>query len=206
MNYFYNVLERMRARGENPTGFIDAGAHFGETNDLIRALYPDTRIISFEANPYCEEVLKNKGIEYLICLLGKENIEAVPFFVNTNDITSTGCSIYKEESIHFKDAKVIDLNMYKLDDVIPLEAKMDFLKMDVQGAELDILDGATKLLPTIRWIYLEVSFVKCNEGAPLFTDIFNYLTGEKGYRISDMCDPTWVDNKLLQCNFLFEKV
>jgi FkbM family methyltransferase len=205
MNYFYNVLQRMRARGENPTGFIDAGAHFGETNELIRSVYPDARVVSFEANPHCEQILKEKGIEYFICLLGKERVEGVPFFVNPNDVTSTGCSIYKEESIHFKNAEAISLDMYRLDEIIPLEAKMNFLKMDVQGAEIDILEGAHKLLPSIKWIYLEVSFVKCNDGAPLFDTIFRYLT-DRNYRISDLCDPTWVDNRLLQCNFLFEQI
>jgi FkbM family methyltransferase len=205
MNYFYNVLKRLNNRGITPAGFIDAGAHFGETNQLIRSIYPDTRVISFEANPSCEHILKQSGIEYVICLLGKENLESVPFYINPNDITSTGCSIYKEESVHFKDAGVINLPMYKLDDIIPPEVKMDFLKMDVQGAEIDILEGAQKLLPNIKWVYLEVSFVKCNDGAPLFDTVFKYLS-DRNYRISDLCDPTWLDNKLIQCNFLFEKI
>ena len=46
--------------------------------------------------------------------------------------------------------------MHRLDDVVPINTKFDFLKMDVQGAELRILDGAEKLLPAIKWIFLEV--------------------------------------------------
>jgi FkbM family methyltransferase len=204
MNYFFHLLRRLRDRGISPTGFIDAGAHFGETNDIIRAVYPATRIISFEANPNCEPILKQKGIEYLIAFLGKETTEGVPFYINPQDVTSTGCSAFRELSEHFDESHFITVPTYCLDDIVPVEAKLDFLKMDVQGAELVILDGATKLLPTIKWIYLEVSFVPCNDKAPLFIDVLNYLK-TRGYRVSDLCDPTWVNNQLIQCNFLFEK-
>ncbi len=205
MNTFKELLMRMKFRGINPKGFIDAGAHFGETNLLISAIFPDTRVVSFEANPNCQPLLEQQGIEYIIGLLGNETKENVPFYLNPNDVTSTGCSIYKEQSVHFKDAVKVDLNMYRLDDVIPIEANMEFLKMDVQGAEIDVLKGASKILEKIKWIYLEVSFVKCNEGAPLFDDVFIYLKSI-GYRVSDICDPTYIDQKLIQTNFLFEKL
>ena len=204
MNYLFHLLQRLKTRNVNPTGFIDAGAHFGETNDIIRAGYPGTRVISFEANPNCEPILSKKGIEFIIGLLGKETVERVPFWINPDDIVSTGCSIHKEKTRYFEKAYTIDLPMYRLDEVIPIEAKLNFLKIDVQGAELDVLDGAAKLLPAIDWIYLEVSFVSLNEGAPLFGEVFDYLR-LKGYLIDDMCDPTWIDNKLVQCNFLFNK-
>ena len=204
MNYFFHLLHRLKARSINPTGFIDAGAHFGETNDIIKSVYPNIRIVSFEANPNCEPMLKQKGIEYLIAFLGKETTEGILFYINPKDVTSTGCSAFLELSEHFDEFHSIVVPTYRLDEVVPKEAKLDFLKMDVQGAELDILDGATKLLPSIKWVYLEISFIPCNDKAPLFGEVFDYLRN-KGYRLSDLCDPTWVGNKLIQCNFLFEK-
>ena len=191
-------------RGITPTGFIDAGAHYGETNEIIRMIYPGVRVVSFEANPNCEKILAQKGIEYRIGLLGSESSEKVPFYTNPDDATSTGCSIFRENSKFFSNAQVVELPMHRLDDVVPINSKFDFLKMDVQGAELRILDGAEKLLPAIKWIFLEVSFADCNHGAPLFGEVFDYLRS-KGFQISDLCEPTWVENQLLQCNFLFER-
>lgn len=205
MNYFLHLLLRMRSRNSIPNGFIDVGAHFGETHETIKNIFPDKRVVSFEANPNCEQILKNRNIEHLICLLGKETKEKIPFYINPDDVTSTGCSIYKEDTKFFKNAYTIDVPMYRLDEVVPPEANLDFLKMDVQGAEIDVLEGSTKLLSSLKWIYLEVSFVKCNEGAPLFDDVYMYLR-KLGYRIIDECDSTYIDNKLLQTNFLFEKV
>ena len=52
MNHFIQVLNRLKIRGIDPNGFLDIGAHFGETNEIIRAIYPGKRVISFEANPH----------------------------------------------------------------------------------------------------------------------------------------------------------
>lgn len=205
MNYFIHLLQRLKLRNQIPNGFIDVGAHFGETNELMRHMFPDKRVVSLEANPHCETELRKRGIEYLICLLGKETKESAKLFLNPDNLTSTGVSIYKEKSNFFENASTIDIPMYRLDDIIPLEAKFDFLKMDVQGAEIDVLEGATKIIQTIKWVYLEVSFVNLNEGAPLFDDVYIYLRN-LGYRIVDECDSTYVDNRLLQTNYLFERL
>lgn len=203
MNYFQHVLHRLKLRNIEPTGFIDVGAHFGETNHIIRSIYPNKRIVSFEANPACEHILKQQNIEYIIGLLGKEN-KTVSFYINPNDKTSTGCSIYKEESHFFQNAEKLELQMYRLDEIVPVEAKMDFLKMDVQGAEIDVLEGATKLLHTIKYIFLEVSFTVCNKDAPLFDIVFMYLY-KHGYKIIDVCEPTYIEDVLVQTNFLFAR-
>jgi FkbM family methyltransferase len=205
MNYFTHLLHRLKLRGIEPSGFIDVGAHFGETHQIIRSVYPSTRIVSFEANPACEPMLRSIGAECIIGLLGKETKEKVSFYINPNNKTCTGCSTHKELSQHYQNSDTIYLPMFRLDEVVPIEAKLDFLKIDVQGAEIDVLDGSTLLLPTIRWIYLEVSLVKLNEGAPLIDDVFIYLRNA-GYKISDICDSTYIDNRLIQTNLLFEKI
>lgn len=205
MNHFIHCLHRLKTRGINISGFIDAGAHFGETNIIMRQIYPEARVISFEANLYCEDMLKANAPEYIICLLGNQNKENINFYLDSKDVSSTGCSIYKEKSQHFNDAIVVELQMYKLDDIIPDEANIQFLKMDVQGAEIDILDGASRLLNKIKYVYAEVSFEECNEGAPLFDDLYNYMRS-KGYKISDIVDSTYINNKFIQTNILFEKL
>lgn len=205
MRHFSQVLNHLKNRNLIPNGFLDVGAHFGETHDIIRPIFPDKRIFSFEANPNCANELVSRGIEHLICLLGNETKNSAKLFLNPDNLTSTGVSIYKEKSNYFENATTIDVPMYRLDDIVPIEANLDFLKMDVQGAEIDVLEGANKLIPTIKWIFLEVSFVNLNEGAPLFDDVYMYLRN-LGYRITDECEPTYVNDRLVQTNYLFEKL
>lgn len=205
MNTIIELLLRMKTRGENPTGFLDVGAHFGETNQIIRAIYPDKRVVSFEANPHCEQELKNMGSEYLMCLLGRETKQSAKLFMNPDNPTSTGVSIYKENTNFFEKPNILEIPMYRLDDVVPIEASFDFLKIDVQGAEIDVLEGSTKLIPAIKWIFLEVSFINYNEGAPLFDEVYMYLRN-LGYRITDECDPLYINNQLAQTNYLFKRI
>lgn len=54
-------------------------------------------------------------------------------------------------------------------------ANADYLKIDVQGAELLVLEGAAALLPRIVAIELEVQFAPLYKDVPLFGDVDRYL-------------------------------
>jgi hypothetical protein len=43
------------------------------------------------------------------------------------------------------------------------------LKIDAKGYELEILSGATKVLPSIEAILLEIAVIEINKGAPLYS-------------------------------------
>jgi len=58
----------------------------------------------------------------------------------------------------------------KLDDISEI-GDADYLKMDVQGAELQILKGGRKILQDVMIVHTEVEFVPLYAGQPLFADI-----------------------------------
>ena len=55
--------------------------------------------------------------------------------------------------------------------------RIDLLKLDTQGSELEVLKGSDSLLKTqsILAIYCEVEFIEIYEDQPLFDEIFRYL-------------------------------
>jgi FkbM family methyltransferase len=57
---------------------------------------------------------------------------------------------------------------------------IDFLKLDTQGSELDILRGAEGLLASTRMLEIEVEFNPIYKGIPLFGDIDRFLR-ERGF-------------------------
>ena len=65
---------------------------------------------------------------------------------------------------------------HRLDDLAEVEA-IDFLKMDVQGAEGDVLSGAPHKLKTCVAVLTEVSFVTLYEDQPAFGEIDTQLRG-----------------------------
>ena len=56
------------------------------------------------------------------------------------------------------------------------------LKLDVQGFEKNVLEGASVLLEKIDYLVLEVSFISMYEGEPLFDEMHTYLK-EKGFKL-----------------------
>ncbi len=62
------------------------------------------------------------------------------------------------------------MQTHRLDD-LPEAADADFMKLDVQGAEVDVLNGAEKMLETVTVIHTEVEFVPMYKGQPLFAEV-----------------------------------
>jgi FkbM family methyltransferase len=61
----------------------------------------------------------------------------------------------------------------RLDDVVDRE--IDYLKIDVQGAELGVLRGASRVLESVLMIRTEVEFVEYYKGQPLFAEVDTHL-------------------------------
>lgn len=53
--------------------------------------------------------------------------------------------------------------------------RVDFIKLDTQGSELDILRGAERVLDSVWGLEIEVEFSPLYQGQPLFTDVDTFL-------------------------------
>jgi hypothetical protein len=75
------------------------------------------------------------------------------------------------------DGYEIAVPMIRLDDILEDRNLCGpyLIKIDVQGAELDVLDGAQRSLPKAEVIVLEVSMFEFLEGAPQFYDVVSYM-------------------------------
>jgi FkbM family methyltransferase len=159
-----------------PKAILDIGGHTGEFYNIAKKVFPETYIFIIEGNRDCEPYLKNLGTQYLIRLLGKERGKAV-FYKTAADPLCTGNSLYKEITPHFNDHRLIkeETELRTIDDTFQEETQFDLIKIDTQGAELDILEGGPKIAKKAKGIILEVSYTKYNEGAPLYDDVVRYM-------------------------------
>jgi FkbM family methyltransferase len=200
-NRLYSIRDTI-----NPKIILDIGANIGEWNMIVKQIFPIARIISFEANKECEQHLKSKNLEYKICLLGDEQKE-VTFFSTRVDKTSTGCSIYRENTEFFNDSNLIEykLNMEKLDDILDNFDQIDLIKIDVQGAELDVLRGAKTIMNKTKFIILEVSMIEYNKNSPLFADVIDFMN-KNNFLVNDILDIHYSNNVCIQCDILFKKL
>ncbi len=72
-----------------------------------------------------------------------------------------------------------EVTTVRLDDIAEI-TEAHYLKIDVQGATLDVLRGAERLLKTTLVIYAEVEFVEMYRGQPLFAEVDAFLR-ERGF-------------------------
>jgi len=70
--------------------------------------------------------------------------------------------------------RVQDVSTVRLDDIAEIE-DVDFIKIDIQGGELNAFLGAEKALAAAVVIQTEAEFVELYQGQPLFADIDAHL-------------------------------
>jgi hypothetical protein len=77
-----------------------------------------------------------------------------------------------------------EIELSKLDTLIERNeiTKPDFLSIDVQGMELDVINGVQENLKDIQGLVCEVEFSQLYEGQALFPEIFNKMK-ENGFRL-----------------------
>ena len=63
----------------------------------------------------------------------------------------------------------------------------DFLKIDVQGYELEVLKGAQGILQSIEVVFTEVNHIEVYRGAPLAAEVIDWLA-QRGYALHDVCN------------------
>jgi FkbM family methyltransferase len=204
-NDMFDHLLELKRLGYGPECIIDVGAYKGEWTSKISKIYPQAQIFMLEAQPDKEKYLKeiaqkNPNIKYQIALLGAKVEGSVQFYK-----METGSSVYSEQTDAQRE--VVTLEMKTLDSVASTFSKENkaLLKLDVQGAEIDILEGAGNILPSVEFILLEASVLNYNKNAPLIGEIFQYLNG-KGFILFDICEQKRTSsNVLMQVDLLFTK-
>jgi FkbM family methyltransferase len=200
-NFIDNTQEKLfllRERGFIPTRIADIGANVGQFYNLFKGIFPESEILSIEGNPKCEDELKLVNPNYLISLLGSEETEKT-LYVNKNYDKCTGASIYKETTEYYNDCDEIKLKTKTLDS---LNQRFDFIKIDVQGAELDILKGGIKTILNCDFLLIELSIKKYNEGASLIGDVVCFLN-HFNFKTYDIFSQFYFNNELTQVDILF---
>ena len=91
-------------------------------------------------------------------------------------------NVFKGDS--FAIEKEIEVTSSSLDEVYSKEAMElpDFVKLDTQGSELEILYGAGTIIGNTCMIEVEVEFLEMYEGQPLFHDVLKFMT-ENGFEL-----------------------
>lgn len=158
----------------HPNAILDVGANVGHWANEAAAKWPQAFIVLVEGNPECASALAATGRSYRIALLSDEE-KTVTFYTRKGSPGCTGASIYRENS-QFYDGDAAEPHTRStdtLDHLFP-DGVFNFIKIDVQGSELDILKGGKNLVSRASALLLEVAISDYNPGAPSKAEVVDY--------------------------------
>jgi FkbM family methyltransferase len=182
------VLSMLLARLQ-PAVVLDVGANIGQYAHKLRVAGYRGRIISFEALESAHRTLVQAAssdpaweIAPRAAIGSHEGTVEINVTANTASssvLPSTALlsqAAPQAEYVGKQSCRSMRLDAYA---GIPVGGRV-FLKIDVQGFEMEVLRGASELLPRLCAIQLELSLVPLYQGAPVMTEVIRYLD-ERGF-------------------------
>lgn len=158
-------------------------------HSLLR-LFPGSRINAFEVDPdLCARLNKSAadGIAYHPVALGRREEER-PFYMTRHPMCA---SLYSPNERLIERYNNMEVSMLKYAGTIRTVSMdyfvannnigpIDFVKIDIQGAELDVFQGGATTLKDVLAIVTEVEFIPMYENQPLFGEVTEFL-GKSGF-------------------------
>ena len=191
-------LEYYRKVNINFNKVLDIGAYEGEWTKTFKYYYPTADVLMIEANTEKESVLKEIG-NYKIAVLGKTDDEEVNYY-KCLDGVPTGNGIYPENTDYkFEPEKRKAITLSTL---LGSDDGFDLIKMDVQGAERDIIQGSLPIIANTKFLLLELQTVQYTKGTPRFSEMVAYLH-DLGFEFVDIFDLKYDRDCLIEMDCLF---
>lgn len=166
---------------------LDVGANIGQYAKYLRELGYSGKIISFEplSSAYSQlQVISSKDQMWEIAprtAIGNEESD-ITINISANSQSSSILEMLEShlnaapESIYCNSERV---KLSRLDAIAQQYIKQDtksiFLKIDVQGFEKQVVQGATQILPKVSGIQLELSLVPLYKDQLIFPEMLKFM-------------------------------
>jgi FkbM family methyltransferase len=158
-----------------PKSILDIGANVGQFYNEIKNIFPNSYYYLIEGSESCEVVLETLNVDYSICLLSDSEKE-VDFYIRKNEPRCTGNSIYRENTSFYDDDQIlIEKKQTKTLSNLLNNQKFDLIKIDVQGSEIDIINGGLDIIKEAKGILMEVSLMEYNQNSPTKEFVYEYM-------------------------------
>jgi FkbM family methyltransferase len=197
----------VKTQGFNPETVVDVGVAT-DTEELYRH-FPQARYLFVEPlaefEPNLQALCKKYNGNYMLAAAGAEDGELVINVTNDLGGTSKFKTLEAEAGDYVMTPRTVP--QFTLDSMwegFEL-AGPALLKVDVQGAELEVLKGASACLNNFEFIVLEIGLIEQYVGQPIFHDYLNFMA-ERGFVTYDIIHTGFAETGLLaQIDMVFTK-
>jgi FkbM family methyltransferase len=155
---------------------VDIGANKGQWAQAFSRYFPQSSLLSIEANPDNLALLRQVNPDSIQACLAETAGQRRTFYLPNPAVEriNTGASLYREVLPGYADPVCLELETSTLDG---LSREFDLIKLDVQGAELDVLKGGAATLNSAKFVMIELGLSCYNHNAPLAAEVIAYLHG-----------------------------
>jgi len=180
----------LKRSGAIPSVIFDVGANIGQTANFFISHFPESKIYSFEPvlDTYNQLLSNSSHSKNIVCFnqaLGSD-IQKSIIYVNG----SSGSSSLKGKlNALFSHTEVIDIDTGYNFCIKHGVEKIDLLKIDTEGFEINVLKGFEPLLKDhVKMIYAEIGFLPDDLYKTYISDLLDY-TSKYGFIVSGFYEP-----------------
>lgn len=185
-----------------PSGILHLGAHEAEEAEEYQKSGVDN-VIWIEGNPELVPNLKEKlkkfsNNQILNLLVSDADNKDITLNVTNSTMSSSILDLAEHKVQHpeIDVVKSLNLKTTRLDSFISNHPEIDFstlnfLNIDIQGAELLALRGLGEYIKGFEFIYTEINLANIYEGCPLLEDLDLYL-GNQGFKRVEVEVTEWL--------------
>lgn len=203
-------LVQARRAGFVPATVIDVGAAFGSFSRTCHSIFPEAQYILVEPLREYIPSLKRitKGMARASYEIAVATAQDQVISINVHH-DLVGSSLYREvEEGTDVNGVLREVRSITLDRLIIEQKALPpyLIKIDVQGAELDVLTGGLTALSGAELVVLEVSMFQFFQQGPVFCDVIDYMRS-KGFVPYDVLELQYrpLDRALSQLDIVFVK-
>lgn len=192
---------------------LDVGAHQGQTSVMADHIRPRVAIVAYEPQSAAANIFRAvlNGVRNVtlhhIALGNTEGYAEINISRRSDSSSLLPTSeelpkLFKNTEHHAKER----VRVARLDSFPEhwKHAERAFLKIDVQGLELQVLQGGAEALKHCEYVYVECSHVELYKGQALFEDVKAFLE-KKGFHVTKRLNEDVIADKLIQADYLFER-
>lgn len=185
----------------NVKNIIHVGGHFGQETQTYKQLFPNCNVDIFEPHPDTFKILKQNtanisGITCYNIALGSEKIKKILYTEQANSGQSNSLlkpkyHVNQYPNIVFNNTVEVEVDLL---DNFQFSENYNFLSMDVQGYELEVLKGSRNTLKYIDYIMTEINNTELYENCCMVDKLDDFLSGFGFSRMeTDWMGGTWGD-------------
>ncbi len=133
--------------------------------------------------------LKNKGFDVITTALWSEQTKKNLYLTKKLHTSSLYLPNKKyldlfPDSSRYEIKDKLLINVSTIDDEIDISQQPHFIKIDIQGAELEVLKGGENILKNVLALEVEINFKEIYENIPLYSDVEKFLK-DRGFVLND---------------------